>query len=1697
MTKFLTVCLAWLMLGQLSYAQTVFLESFDATSTPAGWTNSALAGDQWRFSTTADYDVSTILDHTNNGGNYAWVDFSGTDDSTILTTPVIDVSTLTVPFLQFFRESHYISNPLNPFNLLHVEAWNGSAWVNVATFQGNTPFGWSPEGFDMTAFTFAGGDSLQVRFHGESGGAVDDYWNDLLIDDVRVMEMPSCPIPSGFNTANITSNSVDLNWMGMAGSWIIEYGPNGFALGSGTTINTSTRPFSVTGLMGNTSYDFYIRAVCAPGDSSVWTSPISATTLCGSFTPPYLEEFTTFLDPCWAEGRAQLSTTTVINLGTANWLADGFGNVGATGAAKINLYSVGREEWLISPSIDLGTGATPYQVEFDVALTDFANTNPGVLGVDDTLAFVISEDNGATWEQANVLQYWLPGSEPSATGDHIVISLAGYTGQVRFGFYAASTVSNEDNDIFVDNFEVRAVPSCPDPSALTASGMTQNSVMLGWTENGMAMQWEVEYGPVGFTPGSGTRMVVATNPAPVGGLMPSTSYDFYVRAICAPGDSSSFEGPRNFQTLCGPIVAPWMESFAAGSLPNCWDDRGNDPYIFNTSPDWGASGTSDRTSGGGTNYAWVDGSGTAPTLDTLVTPEIDLSNLTTPHLCFSLFSNNVNDNSNNTIHIELFDGAAWVNVATYQQNFGPDWADFSFDLASFNVTGNVRARFVINTNATGLAYYNDILIDDVSFNNGGCPETCIPVSAIAATNVMQNSADITWNGAGNNFIIEYDTSGFTPGTGMMVSASASPFTLTGLMPNSPYDVFVRAVCAPGDTSLPSPRANFTTLANCPIPSALVATNITGASADLGWTENGTATQWEIEYGAAGFTLGSGTVVVTTNNPFSLSGLMGNTGYDFYVRAICAPGDTSMWSPAANFTTSCPIYTPVYFEDFDNYLNNCWEEAEGRLGTSTVINYGTGLWGTGFFGNTGSNDAAYLNLYSTNRDEWIISPSIDLGNGSMPYQAEFNIALTDYNNTASTTLGVDDTIAFVISTDNGATWELANVLQYWLPGSEPSNTGDHITVNLSGYTGVVRFGFYGASSVSNADNDVFVDSFWVRPAMMTPPPPPPYYTVDQINDVDADGVADSLGVNVRLRGVVHCNDFRGGTGLEFYMGEYTNDGIRIFDFTDVSGYVVNESDSIEVWGTITQFNGHLQIDPDSIVVLATGNPLLMPMSVTQLSEGTENKFIEFMNGSLVDPAQWTNSGSGFNVEITNGTDTIVARIDDQSSLYGQPAPMGNFNITGWGAQFDPTVPRTEGYQMFPCGLMMIQPDVRVSEIILDSVYCNVATVGGSFVLTNVGQGAAMNVPYRVELNGNPLLFDTLTMLAPAASDTIVVLGVPVTPGTGLVVVYAAMDSLAATVSVSDIDATANITNTLDCNGDTDGAAMASSTGFFAASSFAWSNNTTGAMLNNVGAGTYTVTVTDNVGCTDTASVMFVDPPATVIVTDTVINPLCNGDSTGAIMNTVSGGTPPYSFTWDNGATTEDLMNLPAGNYTGTISDANGCFSSNTFTITEPTALVVTITDNGDGTAMGVPSGGTAPYTFLWDAAANNQTTATATGLLDNTTYSLTVTDDNGCTAATSATIIIVGIEAFADGSTFNMFPNPTSEYVMINFELVNSAEVSLNIMNAIGQRVLSKDLGTIQAGTVELNVNELSAGVYTVQFIANGQQVTRKLVVSKQ
>ncbi len=197
------------------------------------------------------------------------------------------------------------------------------------------------------------------------------------------------------------------------------------------------------------------------------------------------------------------------------------------------------------------------------------------------------------------------------------------------------------------------------------------------------------------------------------------------------------------------------------------------------------------------------------------------------------------------------------------------------------------------------------------------------------------------------------------------------------------------------------------------------------------------------------------------------------------------------------------------------------------------------------------------------------------------------------------------------------------------------------------------------------------------------------TIGAATEIDADGVGTMVDSLVQIQGVVYGVNMR-PAGLQFTIIDGNNDGIGLFFNSGDLGYTVNEGDEIILQGTIGQFNGLIQIAPDAITLVDAGNTLFAPTVITEYSEAMESQLVRIENVSLVDANDWTGAGSGFNVDVTDGTNTYVVRIDADVDLYAMEAPTGTFSVTGLGGQFDNSSPFDEGYQLLPRYMADIDP-----------------------------------------------------------------------------------------------------------------------------------------------------------------------------------------------------------------------------------------------------------------------------------------------------------------------------------------------------------------------------------------------------------------------
>ncbi len=309
----------------------------------------------------------------------------------------------------------------------------------------------------------------------------------------------------------------------------------------------------------------------------------------------------------------------------------------------------------------------------------------------------------------------------------------------------------------------------------------------------------------------------------------------------------------------------------------------------------------------------------------------------------------------------------------------------------------------------------------------------------------------------------------------------------------------------------------------------------------------------------------------------------------------------------------------------------------------------------------------------------------------------------------------------------------------------------------------------------------------------------------------------------------------------------------------------------------------------------------------------------------------------------------------------------------------------------------------------------------------------------------------------------------------------------TVTINSVDCAINIdiaTIDLACADDANGSIETNISGASEPYTYLWSNGATTASLQNLAAGTYTLSFTDANGCDAEITAEINSPsPLTGSITSTATS--CSNSNDGSIMLSVSGGAGPYTFIWSDGSNQCDIPNGPAGVYTVIVTDINGCTFTSSAEISQPDPLLSNVSATGetaaganDGTASANPMGGTGPYTYLW---SNGSTDQTITGLPAGT-YSVEITDDNGCTS--DGTVIVSSFDCFVQLSlnSIDVLCNGSSNGIA-TVESITGGSGPFNYLWSDGQ-------------TTEMATG-LAAGVYTLEVTdGNGCPATAEIIISE-
>ncbi len=750
-----------------------------------------------------------------------------------------------------------------------------------------------------------------------------DNWMSPYIDNVTVNQIPTCFHVTNIAAQNITQTSATITWTagGDEEEWDYVYAP----VGEVDEINYNTvyeESVVLSNLEPNTAYEVWVRATCS-GGSSEWET-YSFRTDCGSISLlPYTENFDSYTLNNNASDKPYCWSFPVTY--------DGYPRIQGGGYMSSSNTLVFKSE-TTTPSVavlpQINANLHDLRLTFTMTAGSDGYLEVGVMSNPQDTAFeLVSAVQSSDYEDQNAIIDF-DNTTLTGTDKYIVIR---YTAQ------------DEWSSCRIDDVKIDFIPACTAPTNLTVTALTATSVDVAWTPVTGETSYQVYVYPTAQTPDY-TEAVTVNNDTIYTDetLQGNTDYTVMVRTICANEEGYSEWISTTFRTpSANPAELPYYTGFD--------DYTENDEWVIlnnTTGNQWFIGMPSDATDNflyisadNGLTNSYVPSPCQVWAYRDIEMPAAGEFEVRIKWACggginynnMIAFFGDVNDVTASTSGSIPMPPAGTVQLGGENHQFynqqNTAWFTQTLDAS---MGGEVKRLYFVWHNDNSTVNPPAIRIDSVIITSSDCGR---PIN-VTVTNTLPTAATVSFTPAvSTDEAWEYVvTEGYDPSedTLVPVAITTTTFSISGLTPSTMYRVYVRTNCN-GGYSAWSNYATFTTLESCPAPTNISLVTATATTADIAWTEVGTASAWTVEYGVAGFTPGTGTAASVTGTPtYSIAGLTAGTQYDVYVMANCSSTDSS---EAAMFTfaTACEPLAVPYSEGFENYTGTTYD-SEGIVPT---------------------------------------------------------------------------------------------------------------------------------------------------------------------------------------------------------------------------------------------------------------------------------------------------------------------------------------------------------------------------------------------------------------------------------------------------------------------------------------------------------------------------------------------------------------------------------------------------------------------------------------------------------------------------------------------------------------------------------------------------------------------------------------------
>ena len=877
---------------------------------------------------------------------------------------------------------------------------------------------------------------------------------------------PTCEKPESIDVLDVFSTSANVTWAGGSGRYELQLKAQTDEEWEDFLLEEQS--FNFTDLTSATTYQVRVRSLCDEDPET--GEPVVSSWKSTSFTTP-CELITTYPWSTNFDNVAGVSTGTTNNLPMCwNYINStsysSYAGYPVVYNASGTSYSGNNHLRFYSYAYYNASGTTTYDPQDQYAilpemeglngkqLTFFARGSNSIFKV----GMMTNPADASTFVE---IATFTPGS----TYDEYNVSLEGEGNYVVFKMDAANA-SATSRSVYVDDITVADPPACPKPQSFVVvdSSVTAHTATLAWESEASAWQ-------ISLVNGEEEEIIdVEENPYTLTGLASETTFTVKVRANCGGVGVSEWSQTKTFTTA---IACPAPTGLTANEITS-----------HEATLNW--TGTSESYSVMYRTAAYTDGLGESFGTS-LPSGWENKSGLLSTIMNGGSFTTTTawNFGTNNGV----FDQHARINIygtTKYGWLITPQFTviegttDLSFDLALTAYSGTVAApattgtddKFVVLVTTDNEASWTilrqwDNAGSEYVYNNIACSAAGEHVSINMDEYVGQNVriafyGESTTTNADNNLHIDNVSCGIYHEAGdwqsfVVDEASAQ---LTGLEGGTAYNAKLQGDCGVEGLSVETAAINFSTLPSCSAPAELTCTGVTTTTATFTWT-TGDYPECQVEVTNNGVS----EYYTANETPYTVEGLNPGTTYTVRVRPLC---DTSLWSSTVTVITGfvVPLVEPFNTTSIPAGWSRYVGLLSGVMAGTTTLSPVTGIWTFGAGSNGVFDSHAYINIYGTSRDHWLVTPLVLMEDN---VELSFDLALTKYSGTVqpiTDTLGQDDKFVVLITNDNGASWQ---VLRQWdNTGSEYvynniacSATGEYVTIDLSSYAGQnVAIAFYG-------------------------------------------------------------------------------------------------------------------------------------------------------------------------------------------------------------------------------------------------------------------------------------------------------------------------------------------------------------------------------------------------------------------------------------------------------------------------------------------------------------------------------------------------------------------------------------------------------------------------------------------------------------